>query len=527
MKNSLESVALKNVQPHYESLRSYSKKDLTNLLIVLKFSGKLFEPVKGVRRNGKIHIFDGLSRYFAAIQLGWEFIDVEILDLTDDEVKDQLVLRNFRTKRSLVEVCNKVETLLGILGSSQGKRRKAIGSLEMGDDEFGLVGKDRFELAAAVAGIDLSASTLRRLLAVNDFEKTGDEEVKGLGLIDKLERKLIAPNKAYNLMKNYLKEKQTQGENLITEGLDFYKGNHYKLFNKTCEDLSNITDESIALCVVSTPYYKQRNYPNGVLPKGVIPHGAESTPDKFVQKQVQVAKGIYAKLKPDGSYFMVIADSYEEKHCLVTQKLIIAMVEAGWYFIDEWIWKKNQKPQSINNRLLPNYERILHFTKRPKDYYFREFKHWLSGKMFGLTRSSNDGEKGGKKERGWSLKRPLERFRTFLDEQQVAGIIESAVFNWKELEDVDSKFRHLAPYPSYIPVLPILMCSKVGDTVMDVYSGTGTTAAVALQLGRNAIGFDTDTKSHEFAHKRLNLVEKNLPCIKDITDFENDYMEVA
>lgn len=527
MKTRFESVALKNAQPHYESLRSYSKKDLTNLLIVLKFSGKLLEPVKGVRRNGKIHIFDGLSRYFAALQLGWESIDVEILDLTDEEVKEQLVLRNFRTKRSLIEVCDKVGTLLGILGSSQGKKREAIGSLEMSDEEFGSVGKDRVELAAAVAGINLSASTLRRLLAVNDFEKAGDEEVKGLGLMDKLERNLITPSKAYNLMKTYLEEKQTQGENPVTEGLDYYKGNHYQLFNKTCEDLSDVPDESISLTTVSTPYYGQRDYPDGVLPEGVIPHGAESTPDEFVKKQVQVAMGIYAKTKPDGSYVMVIADSYEGKHCLVTQKLIIAMVEAGWYFNDEWIWKKNQKPQSVNNRLLPNYERILHFTKHPTDFYFREFKHWLEGQKYGLIRSSNDGNMGGKKERGWSLKRPLERFRTFLDEQHVAGIIESSVFNWKELEDVDSKFRHLAPFPSYIPVLPILMCSKVGDTIMDVYSGTGTTAAVALQLGRNAIGFDTDTKSHEFAHKRLDLVEQNLHSIKDITDFENDYMEAA
>jgi DNA modification methylase len=71
------------------------------------------------------------------------------------------------------------------------------------------------------------------------------------------------------------------------------------------------------------------------------------------------------------------------------------------------------------------------------------------------------------------------------------------------------------------------MTSKIGDTVLDIFSGTGTTAEVALQLGRNAIGYDTDPASIEFSQKRLDLVEQNLPSIDEITDFENEYMTAA
>jgi len=71
------------------------------------------------------------------------------------------------------------------------------------------------------------------------------------------------------------------------------------------------------------------------------------------------------------------------------------------------------------------------------------------------------------------------------------------------------------------------MTTKVGDTVMDVYNGTGTTTSVARQLGRKAIGFDTDTGSHEFASKRMWMVEQNLPTDEEVKGFEDDYMVAA
>jgi DNA modification methylase len=82
----------------------------------------------------------------------------------------------------------------------------------------------------------------------------------------------------------------------------------------------------------------------------------------------------------------------------------------------------------------------------------------------------------------------------------------------------------MAPYPSVIPLLPILLTTKIGDTVLDIFNGTGTTTAVALQLGRKAIGYDTDTKSHQFASKRLQMVEENLPTDQEVIELENEFM---
>jgi DNA modification methylase len=523
-KSLLKKVKMNEVQPHFLSLRSHKKKDLTNLMITMKFAGKLLEDLKVVDRGGKFHVFDGLSRYFAAAQLGWDEIDIEVMDYTDKEIEDQLVLRNVKSNRSLMEKCDHAEMILGILGKSQGKKRELLGDINLGDDEFGLAGKERFEIAAAVIGNEMSASTLRRTLAVRDFTKDGDHEAKALGLIEKMQKGILKPNQAFSLMKKYQEEREQRKQNPIQEIKDYVKGKRYQLFNKTCEDLSDIPDNSIQLCTTSNTYFQQKDYDDGKLPEGVIPHGEELTVDDYIRKQVAVFWGVRSKLKDTGSLFIITADSYSKTNLMVVQKLITALVADGWYFIDEWIWKKNQKPQTLTKRLQPTYEKILHFVKDPDKYYFEEFKLWKEDEKFGLIPSSNKKKDGSK---AWSLKRPIERFRNFLDEQRVARIFETAVFDNAELKDIDPNFSHPAPFPSFIPLLPILMCSKPGETVLDIYSGSGTTAAVALQLGRNAIGYDTDTKSHEFAAKRLKMVEENLPAPKDIDGLQTEYMDHA
>ena len=124
----------------------------------------------------------------------------------------------------------------------------------------------------------------------------------------------------------------------------------------------------------------------------------------------------------------------------------------------------------------------------------------------------------------WWLQKPLVRFRNFLSEQHVNQVLHASGFKWTELKDIDPNFRHMAPFPSVIPLLPILLTTKLGDTVLDIYNGTSTTTAVALQLGRKVIGYDTDTESHQFAAKRLSMVEENLPTNQEVMDLDNEFM---
>ena len=50
--------------------------------------------------------------------------------------------------------------------------------------------------------------------------------------------------------------------------------------------------------------------------------------------------------------------------------------------------------------------------------------------------------------------------------------------------------KHLAMFPEELPKRLIKMFSFPGETVMDPFMGSGTTAAVARKLGRNSIGYE-------------------------------------
>jgi site-specific DNA-methyltransferase (adenine-specific) len=71
--------------------------------------------------------------------------------------------------------------------------------------------------------------------------------------------------------------------------------------------------------------------------------------------------------------------------------------------------------------------------------------------------------------------------------------------------DVSGQVRssHPAPYPPEIPRRLVRMFSFVGDTVLDPFSGTGTTALAALEAGRNSISVDVDPSYVDLTEQRL------------------------
>lgn len=370
-----------------------------------------------------------------------------------------------------------------------------------------------------------------RTATVMNFEKNGGEEAKNLKLVTSVKDGKMTPERAAKLMESFHLAKKDQGTNALTEALDhvYHFGKGYKLYNKDSRNLSEIPSESVQTVVLSPPYaLGQRIYPTGVMTAEQL--GSESTADEYIKNSVNdYYSEIYRVLKNEGSLFINIMDTYKGTSCIVPHKLVVEMVNAGWYLVGDWTWKKtNPKPIGRIKRLQPTTERILHFVKDPKNYYFREFIHWKQGELFGIQRGCNDAKSGDKKDKvKWSLKKPIKRFKDFLDEQDVQGVIEGASFNWSELRKIDPTFNHLAPFPVYLPILPILMTSQIGQVVLDVFTGTSSTLEVAIQLGRVGIGVDTDPASIEFSKKRLDLVELNLPSIDEITDLENEFMTAA
>lgn len=71
--------------------------------------------------------------------------------------------------------------------------------------------------------------------------------------------------------------------------------------------------------------------------------------------------------------------------------------------------------------------------------------------------------------------------------------------------DVTGQHRkdHPAPYPLEIPRRLTQMFSFVGDTVVDPFAGTGSTALAAIETGRNSVSVDIEPKYIDLIEARL------------------------
>ena len=73
---------------------------------------------------------------------------------------------------------------------------------------------------------------------------------------------------------------------------------------------------------------------------------------------------------------------------------------------------------------------------------------------------------------------------------------------WTGLTGASTR-HHPAPYPEELANRLIRMFSFVGDTVLDPFSGTGTTTIAAISAGRNSIGCEIDDHYVSLARRRI------------------------
>lgn len=178
-----------------------------------------------------------------------------------------------------------------------------------------------------------------------------------------------------------------------------------KIYQGDClEVLKTFEDNSIDCCVTSPPYYALRDY--GV--DGQI--GLEETPEKYIERLTEVFMEVHRVLKPEGTLWLNIGDSYnsspkgntspsgfQSKNYGINDKpkdraskfktmlangikqkdligipwmLAFSLRNAGWYLRQDIIWHKpNPMPESVKDRCTKSHEYIFLLSKSSK-YYF-------------------------------------------------------------------------------------------------------------------------------------------------------------
>ncbi len=91
---------------------------------------------------------------------------------------------------------------------------------------------------------------------------------------------------------------------------------------------------------------------------------------------------------------------------------------------------------------------------------------------------------------------------------------------WNDVSSVRSKkhLNHGATYPEKLCDRLISMYSKVGDTIMDPFLGTGTTIVSAIKNKRNGIGIELTDRFYTVAKESVHAITSS----KQLTLFDGD-----
>jgi DNA modification methylase len=235
-------------------------------------------------------------------------------------------------------------------------------------------------------------------------------------------------------------------------------------------------------CVTSPPYFGLRDYGHD----GQL--GLEETPDEYIKAMVEVFRCVWDVLEDDGTLWLNIGDSF-------------ALRADGWYLRQDIIWHKpNPMPESVQDRCTKAHEYIFLLSKSQKYYYDR----------MSIAEPAAYAEEHARKKTSWGNKKADAGVKANIEKYQVIGeenktTLAGGMANKRSVWTVTTKpyaGAHFAVFPSDLIEPCILAGAPVGGIVLDPFMGSGTTAQVAQNLGRQYIGCELNPAYMELQNIR-------------------------
>ena len=320
-----------------------------------------------------------------------------------------------------------------------------------------------------------------------------------------------------------------------------------KIFNNEFVTLYNcdsrqipIPDESVDCVVTSPPYYGLRDY--GI--DGQI--GLEESPEEYVNTMVKVFREVWRVLKPTGSVWLNLGDSYynyrpgngakypkqsvsntrqdlptnsskrankleglKEKDLVgIPWKVAFALQADGWYLRSDIIWSKpNPMPESVHDRPTKAHEYIFLLTKSPKYYYDADAIREITGKEASWD---NYGGKGmidhptgpGRKQIDLTMGTSQKKAMPYISHPNGRNKRSVWTINTQPYSEA-----HFATFPEKLIEPCILAGCPEDGVVLDPFVGSGTTAAVAQKYGRKSVGVDLNKEYLDIAVRRITSTQ--------------------
>jgi DNA modification methylase len=268
--------------------------------------------------------------------------------------------------------------------------------------------------------------------------------------------------------------------------------------------------------------------------------GLEPTPALYVEHITAVFREVRRVLRPDGTCWVNLGDSYAgswgaqsrpgyvdsgstleggsmlsarqiAEHPKTTQtgslkrtpglknkdligvpwRVAFSLQDDGWYLRSAITWcKKACMPESIKDRPTSATEMIFLFAKSERYFYDHgavkeeSVSDHRSGNGYARPEQMSRGGRG--QDAGWEVQ-PTRNLRNYW------------LLSSEPLTD-----DHYAAWPTEIPRRAILAGSRPGDIALDIFSGSGRTGIVALELGRRYVGIELS--DYQAAKSRQRIV---------------------
>jgi len=185
MNNKVELVEIGSLSIHPEIEKQGIKNEeaYKKLIPSIKEFGVL-EPIKIVKEHNKLFVIHGCARFRAACDIGIKSVPIIETSAVESDIFFDSILRNTTIKRSFKDVAVAASYVLERIGNSQGKKRIKVPEIDAVHN-YNEALKDRYELARTILHIDLSVSSLKRLLKIHEIDET--PEGSKLKLFEQLE----------------------------------------------------------------------------------------------------------------------------------------------------------------------------------------------------------------------------------------------------------------------------------------------------------------------------------------------------
>lgn len=204
-----------------------------------------------------------------------------------------------------------------------------------------------------------------------------------------------------------------------------------------------------------------------------------------------------------------------------------ALFELGWYLRQDVIWAKPAPmPESVTDRCTKAHEYIFLLSKSERYFYDANAisEQVTDSTIERLTQPNLDNQVGSFRVPG-KTNGPMKAVgsahmqgtpRNDGDRWRMAdgGVAERGTRNKRSVWTITTEpypEAHFATFPTELPRICILAGSKLGDTILDPFAGSGTTLQVALELSRAAIGIELNDEYVALANRRLNSTTLGLP----------------